>query len=89
MAQYIAQFRSFVFSYCTDVFTWYTGSYIRKEPPWIFGVGTFVEQLASIAQRFAKTSEVADSVVFVASEKAAMINGAALRVNGGTAKVVF
>jgi NAD(P)-dependent dehydrogenase (short-subunit alcohol dehydrogenase family) len=66
------------------------------------GVGTFLGELgmteekffkearpSSINQRFAKPSEVADLVVFVASERAAMINGAALRVDGGTAKVVF
>lgn len=66
------------------------------------GVGTFLGELGmtedrffkearptSINQRFAKPSEVADFVVFVASERASMINGAALRVDGGTAKVVF
>lgn len=66
------------------------------------GVGTFLGELgvteekffkearpSSINQRFAKPSEVADFVVFVASPRAAMINGAALRVDGGTAKVVF
>lgn len=66
------------------------------------GVGTFLEELgmneekffkearpSSINQRFAKPSEVADFVVFVASGPASMVNGAALRVDGGTAKVVF
>lgn len=66
------------------------------------GVGTFLGELgmteekffkearpSSINQRFAKPSEVADFVAFVASPRAAMINGAALRVDGGTAKVVF
>lgn len=43
----------------------------------------------SIAQRFASTEEVANLIVFVASEAASMINGASLRVDGGTAKVVF
>lgn len=43
----------------------------------------------SIAQRFATPEEVASLVVFVASEPAAMINGAALRVDGGSSKVVF
>lgn len=71
-------------------------------PTFSDGVETFLGQLgmdektffkearpSSINQRFAKTEEVADFVVFVASEKAAMINGSALRVDGGTAKVVF
>jgi NAD(P)-dependent dehydrogenase (short-subunit alcohol dehydrogenase family) len=66
------------------------------------GVDTFVKELgvteqsffkdarpSSIAQRFAKPTEVADLVAFVASERGSMINGAALRVDGGTAKVVF
>jgi NAD(P)-dependent dehydrogenase (short-subunit alcohol dehydrogenase family) len=66
------------------------------------GVETFVNELgmtekefftngrpSSIAQRFATTQEISDLVVFVASERASMINGAALRVDGGTAKVVF
>ena len=66
------------------------------------GVQTFVEQIdmtekrfftearpSSIAQRFAKPEEVADLITYVSSERAAMINGAALRVDGGTAKVVF
>ncbi len=66
------------------------------------GVETFLGQLgmteekffkearpSSINQRFAKTSEVANLVVFVAGEGAAMINGSALRVDGGTAKTVF
>lgn len=66
------------------------------------GVGTFLGELgmteekffkearpSSINQRFAKPSEVADFVVFVASGRASMVNGAALRVDGGTAKVVF
>ena len=44
---------------------------------------------SSINQRFGKTEEVANLVVFVASEGAAMINGTSLRVDGGTAKVVF
>ena len=66
------------------------------------GVGTFVKEIgineeaffkegrpSSIAQRFAKPEEVADFVTFVASERASMVNGASLRVDGGTAKVVF
>lgn len=66
------------------------------------GVETFLEQLgmteekffkearpSSINQRFGTTMEVANLVAFVASEGAAMINGSALRVDGGTAKVVF
>lgn len=44
---------------------------------------------SSIAQRFSKPEEVGDFIVFVSSERASMINGAALRVDGGTAKVVF
>ncbi|MCS5712076.1 SDR family oxidoreductase [Candidatus Berkiella aquae] len=43
----------------------------------------------SIAQRFAQPEEVANLIVYVASERAAMTNGSALRVDGGTAKVVF
>lgn len=38
---------------------------------------------SSLLQRFATTEEVADFVCFVCSEKAAAINGAALRVEGG------
>lgn len=66
------------------------------------GVQTFVKELgitekrfftearpSSIAQRFARPDEVADFIVFVSSERAAMINGAALRVDGGTTKTVF
>jgi NAD(P)-dependent dehydrogenase (short-subunit alcohol dehydrogenase family) len=66
------------------------------------GVETFIDQIAmtekeffakgrptSIAQRFATSEEVANMIAFVASEKASMVNGAALRVDGGTAKVVF
>jgi NAD(P)-dependent dehydrogenase (short-subunit alcohol dehydrogenase family) len=44
---------------------------------------------SSIAQRFAQPEEVANLIVYVASERAAMTNGSALRVDGGTAKVVF
>lgn len=66
------------------------------------GVEVFVKELgitekdffqkarpSSIAQRFSTTEEVANLVVFVAGEGASMINGASLRVDGGTAKVVF
>jgi NAD(P)-dependent dehydrogenase (short-subunit alcohol dehydrogenase family) len=66
------------------------------------GVETFVTQIAmtekeffakgrpsSIAQRFATAEEVANMIAFVASDRASMVNGAALRVDGGTAKVVF
>ena len=66
------------------------------------GVDTFVKELGlteakffkearptSIAQRFATTEEIGNMIVFVASERASMVNGAALRVDGGTAKVVF
>lgn len=66
------------------------------------GVETFIQDLgitekrffsearpSSIAQRFAQPAEVADFIVFVASPRGAMINGAALRVDGGTAKGVF
>ncbi len=44
---------------------------------------------SSIAQRFAQPEEVANLIVYVASERASMTNGSALRVDGGTAKVVF
>lgn len=44
---------------------------------------------SSIAQRFAQPEEVANLIVYVASQRAAMTNGSALRVDGGTAKVVF
>ena len=43
----------------------------------------------SIARRFATPEEVGNLVVFVSSEAAAMTNGSALRVDGGTAKTVF
>jgi NAD(P)-dependent dehydrogenase (short-subunit alcohol dehydrogenase family) len=71
-------------------------------PTFSDGVETFLGELgmtedkffkearpSSINKRFAKPAEVADFVVFVASERASMVNGAALRVDGGTAKVVF
>lgn len=66
------------------------------------GVGVFVKELgisekdffqsarpSSSAQRFADPEEVASMIVFTASDRASMVNGAALRVDGGTAKVVF
>jgi NAD(P)-dependent dehydrogenase (short-subunit alcohol dehydrogenase family) len=66
------------------------------------GVETFVKEMgmterqffekgrpSSIAQRFATSAEVGNMIAFVASDKASMVNGAALRVDGGTAKVVF
>lgn len=66
------------------------------------GVETFVKEMkltekeffekgrpTSIAQRFATAEEVGNFVAFVASDLASMITGASLRVDGGTAKVVF
>lgn len=66
------------------------------------GVGQFLEELgmtekeffekarpSSIAQRFAKPEEVANLVLFVASEASSMVNGSALKVDGGTAKFVL
>ncbi|MDQ0886818.1 NAD(P)-dependent dehydrogenase (short-subunit alcohol dehydrogenase family) [Paenibacillus sp. V4I9] len=50
---------------------------------------TFIEeyfkkdQPTSLIQRFATVEEVADTVVFIASDKASAINGAAQRVEGG------
>ncbi len=71
-------------------------------PTWSEGVGDFIKGLGmdekrffaearptSIAQRFATAEEIANLIVFVGSEAASMINGTALRVDGGTAKVVF
>jgi len=43
---------------------------------------------SSIIQRFATTAEVAALVVFVCSPLAAAINGAALRVDGGTVRSI-
>ncbi len=43
----------------------------------------------SLLQRFATTDEVANFVTFLASPRAAAINGAALRVDGGTVKSAF
>ena len=44
---------------------------------------------SSLIQRFAKTSEVAALVAFVASPVASAINGAALRVEGGVVRSIF
>ncbi|KRE49715.1 hypothetical protein ASG85_22820 [Paenibacillus sp. Soil724D2] len=52
-------------------------------------LGVFVEEYfkndkpTSLIQRFATVEEVADTVVFIASDKASAINGAAQRVEGG------
>lgn len=43
----------------------------------------------SLIQRLINPSEIADLVVFVASEKASAINGAALRVDGGIVRSTF
>ncbi len=42
----------------------------------------------SILQRFATTEEVANLVAFVASPRAAAINGASLRVDGGVVRSI-
>ncbi|MFC0186757.1 SDR family NAD(P)-dependent oxidoreductase [Fictibacillus aquaticus] len=49
----------------------FTANYFKKNEP------------TSLIQRFATVEEVADTVVFIASEKASAINGAAQRVEGG------
>jgi NAD(P)-dependent dehydrogenase (short-subunit alcohol dehydrogenase family) len=41
------------------------------------------DQPSSLIQRFATVEEVADTIVFLASDKASAINGAAQRVEGG------
>ena len=82
--------------------TFVTVNAVLPGPTLSDGVETFVEQMgvsedeffktgrpSSIAQRFAETREVADFICFVASERASMINGAALRVDGGTVKAAF
>ncbi|KQX48454.1 hypothetical protein ASD40_09645 [Paenibacillus sp. Root444D2] len=52
-------------------------------------LGAFVDeyfkndQPTSLIQRFVTVEEVADTVVFIASDKASAINGAAQRVEGG------
>jgi NAD(P)-dependent dehydrogenase (short-subunit alcohol dehydrogenase family) len=43
---------------------------------------------SSIAQRFAEPAEIADVIAFVASERAAMINGASVRADGGVYKSI-
>lgn len=43
----------------------------------------------SLLQRFASTEEIANLVVYVASPLSSATNGAALRVDGGVAKIVF
>lgn len=43
----------------------------------------------SLIQRLTRPAEVADFVAFVASERAAAVNGAALRVDGGMIRTVF
>lgn len=42
----------------------------------------------SLIHRLAKPSEVADVVAFLASERAAVINGAAIRAEGGTVQTI-
>jgi NAD(P)-dependent dehydrogenase (short-subunit alcohol dehydrogenase family) len=49
----------------------FTANYFKKNEP------------TSLIQRFATVEEVADTVVFIASEKASAINGAAQKVEGG------
>jgi NAD(P)-dependent dehydrogenase (short-subunit alcohol dehydrogenase family) len=44
---------------------------------------------SSIIQRFAKTEEIANMVVYVASELSSATNGAALKVDGGVAKFII
>jgi NAD(P)-dependent dehydrogenase (short-subunit alcohol dehydrogenase family) len=43
---------------------------------------------SSLAQRFATTEEIASVIVFVASGRTAMINGAAVRADGGVIKSI-
>jgi hypothetical protein len=43
---------------------------------------------SSLLQRFARTDEVADMIVYVASEKASATNGAALRCDGGVVRAI-
>lgn len=47
------------------------------------------ERPTSLIQRFATTQEVANMVVYVASELSSATNGAALKVDGGVVKTAF
>ncbi|WP_437176713.1 SDR family oxidoreductase [Rossellomorea aquimaris] len=42
-----------------------------------------------LLQRYATVEEVAVTIVFLASEKASTINGAAQRVEGGSSRVFY
>ncbi|HUN48871.1 MAG TPA: SDR family oxidoreductase [Stellaceae bacterium] len=47
-----------------------------------------VERPSSLLRRFASVEEIANMVVYVASEQAAATNGAALRVDGGIVRAI-
>lgn len=52
------------------------------------GVKAYIEQSVPM-KRFAAPNEIADAVVFLASDRASFITGASLAVDGGQSRMTF